>query len=612
MSAKHRFARKAAAVIEAALVLAVFGASAAFPTGARALGPIGFAIEVDTAADNTVWDGFCSLREAIENADLNAAIHPDCTTGGGDDGIFFSDALGTATIVLGSTLPVIDDSDGLTIYGGGDISISGNGAVRAFYVNVGGRLTLDGLTLRDGWTVTGVGGAIYNRGILSIVKCTFRANHATAAGGAIINATDGSLTVTDSSFVSNIADNQGGGVYNEGGEITILRGSFADNEAVQGGAIANLSNQGAMIRITGTGFSGNLGSDAGGAIYNNTTSSINISAATFLENEGSRGGAIYNDKGTLAIKASSLSNNLSTLGGGVYTRKGTLFIIDSVFAGNLGGGVYNDGSAVQVTRGTFTGNRGHGIYNHWDGNLFNPATLRARDSSFTKNSGSGIFNDYAKNNIFTSTFDANQSGGIYNSRQSVTTVVESTFHLNVAKYGGGVYNDDSYLFLHNDTFSENAAWARGGGVYNTNSGFVEIKHTTISFNWAPKFDGLFNEPTGTVDLSNSILANGASTGNDCANEPGGSLTGNNNLIEALSGDACGLIDGVDGNIIGLDPMLLAPSGSPAYYPLDPGSPAIDRGDDMDCAAVSYDSQNGVTRPQGAACDIGSYEYPFEK
>ena len=58
-----------------------------------------------------------------------------------------------------------------------------------------------------------------------------------------------------------------------------------------------------------------------------------------------------------------------------------------------------------------------------------------------------------------------------------------------------------------------------------------------------------------------------------------------------------------------NPLLGVLTGSPAYFPLNAGSPAIDKGDDPICAAapVNNQSQNGVTRPQGAHCDIGSYE-----
>ena len=50
-------------------------------------------------------------------------------------------------------------------------------------------------------------------------------------------------------------------------------------------------------------------------------------------------------------------------------------------------------------------------------------------------------------------------------------------------------------------------------------------------------------------------------------------------------------------------------------PLLPGSPAIDAGDDAVCAQTGADKvngvdQRGVTRPQGAHCDIGAFESPL--
>jgi len=40
-------------------------------------------------------------------------------------------------------------------------------------------------------------------------------------------------------------------------------------------------------------------------------------------------------------------------------------------------------------------------------------------------------------------------------------------------------------------------------------------------------------------------------------------------------------------------------------PLLAGSSAIDAGDDATCPAID---QCGITRPQGAHCDIGAFEY----
>ena len=53
------------------------------------------------------------------------------------------------------------------------------------------------------------------------------------------------------------------------------------------------------------------------------------------------------------------------------------------------------------------------------------------------------------------------------------------------------------------------------------------------------------------------------------------------------------------------------TGKPPYFQLNSASPAIDAGNNSICAAppVNNTSQNGLTRPQGLNCDIGSYEAP---
>jgi len=62
-----------------------------------------------------------------------------------------------------------------------------------------------------------------------------------------------------------------------------------------------------------------------------------------------------------------------------------------------------------------------------------------------------------------------------------------------------------------------------------------------------------------------------------------------------------------------DPNLgsLADNGGPTQtFALLTGSSAINAGDSTTCVAspVSNLDQRGVTRPQGAQCDIGAYEY----
>jgi CSLREA domain-containing protein len=91
-------------------------------------------ITVATNGDNLTDDGLCSLREAIFNANSNSQPYDDCVGGSADDAIQFNDALGTSTITLGSVLPNITDTAGLTINGGGDITIDGNDTHRIIVI----------------------------------------------------------------------------------------------------------------------------------------------------------------------------------------------------------------------------------------------------------------------------------------------------------------------------------------------------------------------------------------------------------------------------------------------------------------------------------------------
>ena len=59
-------------------------------------------LSVNTLADTIAVDGFCSLREALQNANNNAATHIDCAAGSGADSITFGLS---GVITLTSSLP---------------------------------------------------------------------------------------------------------------------------------------------------------------------------------------------------------------------------------------------------------------------------------------------------------------------------------------------------------------------------------------------------------------------------------------------------------------------------------------------------------------------------
>ncbi|MBI5944825.1 MAG: SBBP repeat-containing protein, partial [Chloroflexi bacterium] len=209
------------------------------------------------------------------------------------------------------------------------------------------------------------------------------------------------------------------------------------------------------------------------------------------------------------------------------------------------------------------------------------------------------------NSIFSNNSSTGYGGAIYNGGS--LTITKSTFSNNVA-VGGSVWNANGTLTIANSTFYTNHGNGSGGAVSN-DQGVATIVNSTFSGNTDTSGGAIWNNDT--LYLNNTILANSGS-GRDCYNAPGASATGTNNLISTTDANyTCGMINGVNGNLVGFSAGLSTLTGSPAYYPLERNSLAINAGNDAACASapVNNDSQNqGSIRPIGGHCDIGSFEY----
>jgi VCBS repeat-containing protein len=102
-----------------------------------------------------------------------------------------------------------------------------------------------------------------------------------------------------------------------------------------------------------------------------------------------------------------------------------------------------------------------------------------------------------------------------------------------------------------------------------------------------------------LDVFNTILA-GNSAG-DCDLDSAQTL-GDHNLVDD---GTCGPPG--PGDVLGIDPQLgpLQDNGGPTpTMALAASSPPVDAGDDANCSATD---QRGISRPQGAHCDIGAFE-----
>src|ERR1044071_2059663 len=115
--------------------------------------------------------------------------------------------------------------------------------------------------------------------------------------------------------------------------------------------------------------------------------------------------------------------------------------------------------------------------------------------------------------------------------------------------------------------------------------------------------GVYVEPRGAgraLTIRNSIIAKNTSRqGYDCwgiVNMLDHSLIGSSGGCTISSGSA---------NLLNQNPLIsTSPVGLYSYYfALQSGSPAINTG--ANCLPTD---QRGLARPQGTACDMGSYEY----
>ncbi len=236
--------------------------------------------------------GAGSLRQAIIDANQNTGVA---------DTIFFDQSLSGQTITLSSQLTVTDSAELTVDVGGADITVSGNTAVRVFFVDSGAKLTLNRLGVANGYAPEG----------------SFGVGSSDALGGGIYNA--GTLTVSNSTLSHNIDSFSGGGIYNTG-TLTVSNSTLSKNIA---------------------------GESAGGGISNTGTLTVRNSTLSKNNSEGESGGGIYNE-GTLTVSNSTLSENDNNIFNNNIFNRGSATVSHST--------LYEVGSATNMAslEGTLT------------------------------------------------------------------------------------------------------------------------------------------------------------------------------------------------------------------------------------------------------------------
>jgi hypothetical protein len=488
-------------------------------------------------------------------------------------------------------------------------------------LNNGGRVTLDNVVVQDnvarggdavvrranGYSAQGAG--IYSTGgTLTIAGATITANQGIGGRGG-----DSSRTYYPAGAGGSAG---GGGLYATSGTLDISDSRIANN-----GATGGRGGDGGTYRVTGTSpytvfLGGTGGRTQGGGLYVNG-GSLSMASSTMASNQGtggaagrngsagvSDGGGLYimSNAGTPTVMSSTLSGNSATSGGGI-DNAGTLMVTGSTLAGNtsasVGGGIANSGT-LTVTGSTLSANSAT-----TGGAISNGGTLTVTGSTLSANSATG-------NN--------GSGGGISNG--GTLTVTDSTLSGNCATgsggTGGGIYNSRA-LTVSNSTLSGNVARGSGGGIATNAPQTVTFTNVTLTANRSNTGGGSFHGgglfvASGTPLLHNTLIAGNlnGSTGT-IRDDVSGTLFpgGDYDLIGDGTG-MTGLTNGV--NLVGsaaapIDPLLgpLQNNGGPTQTnALLPGSPAIDAGDNG--YATPFDQRGpGFPRVLYGGIDIGAFE-----
>ena len=334
-----------------------------------------------------------------------------------------------------------------------------------------------------------------NKAIAGTIAGSKFTNNKAQYGGAI-DICEGNIKITDSEFVNNSADVEGGAIdintVNGNPEVSISDSKFINNSASYGGAIVNVKDL--TVRNTEfvnntpdaifnyVGFGGNL--DLGIENFTDLQNAIGLVTGTLTLNQNV---VMTDDEAANFVNGVIINKNIRIDGKGHTIdakNLGRIFEIDGGFAVTL--------TNVTLTNGK--ADNGGAIYNF--GNL-----------------------DLVHVNFVNNT--AKYGGAIMNYAYGLV-LDDSTFTNNTAKIGGAIYNSADCFVVGNSTFANNTATSKGGAIYNYGIGFV-VGNSTFANNTAEDAGAVYNEGDNSV-VGNSTFVNNTAT------SIGGAIINNGKLV----------------------------------------------------------------------------------
>ena len=327
---------------------------------------------------------------------------------------------------------------------------------------------------------------------------------------------------------------------------------------------------------------------------NNNSGDLDINGSVNIIGNGSASTTISGNgvdrvldvrSGTVSISGVTIQGGRGGSGAGIRVEEFVnLTLTDVVVQNNIangeGAGIFNDGNLT--LRNVLIRNNGNVSTGDADGGgifLDDGATLDA-------------LNVEIRDNVA----DNKQGGGLYIKNGAVATLKNTTIAGNMAKDGGGIYNDSNATSLFNVTLSGNSASSKGGGLHS--DGTAALDHVTVASNSASSGGGIFAENSSTsITTKNSLFA--SNTGGNANGKQvslGYNLSNDNSGGFSATGDRRNVAAGLLG--------LASNGGFSRTHAIGMTSAARDSANPV---PASGSDQRGVAWFGGRA-DIGAYEY----
>ena len=232
---------------------------------------------------------------------------------------------------------------------GNNRALSGNGGA----INLNGNLSLSGTLIVSNTALNGGGVQQWNTApTVNITNTRFERNGARSIGGGA--ALSGTFSISSSTFATNTVDSGsasstfGGGLY-AGIAGQIFASTFTGNSALclYGGSCSNadgggLYDNGSNVTLTNVTFKANEAGRNGGGLCSNYSSPI-LFDVIFSGNKAGWGGGLNDNHGSPQLTNVLFSGNLGGWAGGMLASQDSPLLKHVTFSGNNG---YNQGGAL--------------------------------------------------------------------------------------------------------------------------------------------------------------------------------------------------------------------------------------------------------------------------